>query len=106
MCIRDRNDGFMYQYRYRNIPLLKNSLHPFFWRAPTDNDLGNGMPERCAVWKNAHEELLLQSLDTSKVNNTLVINALYLHKETQTQLKATKQEVSFGQSLINQEKKL
>ena len=83
----DQNDGFMDQYRYRNIPLLKNSLHPFFWRAPTDNDLGNGMPERCAVWKNAHENLVLQSLDTSNVDNTVVINAMYLHEETQTELK-------------------
>lgn len=27
-----------------------------FWRAAIDNDLGNGLPERCAVWKQASTE--------------------------------------------------
>jgi beta-galactosidase len=27
---------------------------PYFWRAPTDNDFGNGMPERLGVWRGAH----------------------------------------------------
>lgn len=26
---------------------------PRFWRAPTDNDFGNGMQDRCAVWRTA-----------------------------------------------------
>jgi|TARA_Y100001001_G_scaffold63007_1_gene60215 beta-galactosidase len=26
---------------------------PYFWRAPTDNDFGNGMPGRLKVWKDA-----------------------------------------------------
>jgi len=82
-----QQNGFIEQFKYRNIPLLKTSLEPFFWRAPTDNDLGNGMPERCAVWKNAHQELLLQSLDTSINNNTAMIDAIYFHEKTETQLK-------------------
>ena len=81
-----QNSGFIDQYKYKNISLLQNSLHPFFWRAPTDNDLGNGMPERCAIWKNAHQEILLQSLDTSVFNNTAIIDAMYIHEITRTEL--------------------
>ena len=81
-----QDSGLIDQYKYKNISLLQNSLHPFFWRAPTDNDLGNGMPERCAIWKNAHKEILLQSLDTSVINNTAIIDAMYVHEITQTQL--------------------
>ena len=81
-----QDSGLIDQYKYKNISLLQNSLSPFFWRAPTDNDLGNGMPERCAIWKNAHEEILLQSLDTSVINNTAIIDAMYVHEITQTQL--------------------
>ena len=44
------------------------------------------MPERCAIWKNAHKEILLQSLDTSVINNTAIIDAMYVHEITQTQL--------------------
>jgi len=32
---------------------LRRGPDPSFWRAPTDNDFGNGMPERCAVWREA-----------------------------------------------------
>ena len=28
---------------------------PYFWRAPTDNDFGNGMPKKLAVWREAHK---------------------------------------------------
>ncbi len=27
---------------------------PYFWRAPTDNDFGNNMPERLGAWRTAH----------------------------------------------------
>ena len=30
---------------------LESPPVPSFWRAPTDNDLGNGMPQRCGQWK-------------------------------------------------------
>jgi beta-galactosidase len=33
--------------------LMRSGPRPDFWRAPTDNDRGNGMPERCAPWKAA-----------------------------------------------------
>ena len=83
----NQQSGFLSQFEYRNISLLQNELHPYFWRAPTDNDLGNGMPERCGVWKSAHEELLLQSLDTSTIDNIARIATMYFHKKTQIQLK-------------------
>ena len=82
----DRQSGLLNQYEYRKTSLLQNALHPFFWRAPTDNDLGNGMPERCEIWKNAHEELLLQSLDTLIIDNIARIDAMYIHQKAQAQL--------------------
>ena len=33
--------------------LIRSGPRPNFWRAPTDNDRGNGWPERCAPWKAA-----------------------------------------------------
>ncbi len=35
---------------------LHSPLRMDFWRPPTDNDLGNGMPHRAAIWKNISEE--------------------------------------------------
>ena len=82
----NQQSGLLDQYNYRSVSLLQSELHPFFWRAPTDNDLGNGMPERCAIWRSAHEEIVLQSLDTSVIENIANIDAMYVHEETKIQL--------------------
>lgn len=38
-------------YRYGGKELLKYAPTPNFWRAPTENDYGNRMPQRYAQWK-------------------------------------------------------
>jgi beta-galactosidase len=38
---------------YREREHIAAPLVPNFWRAPTDNDRGNGMPRRLAVWRGA-----------------------------------------------------
>lgn len=43
--------GGLVGYRYGGQELLKCSPMPNFWRAPTDNDRGNFMPQRYAQWK-------------------------------------------------------
>ena len=40
-------------YVYNEINYIINGAMPEFWRAPTDNDFGNGMQNRNAVWKTA-----------------------------------------------------
>ena len=79
-------NGFLNEFSYRNIKLFEGALQPFFWRAPTDNDLGNNMPERCLIWKNAHNELLLQSLDTSSIGNIKQIKTIHFHEKSQSRL--------------------
>jgi len=46
-----KNTGQPIQLVYKNQPLISQAPRPAFWRAPTDNDYGNGMPRRCAIWK-------------------------------------------------------
>ena len=41
----------MCSYVYDGREYLEEAARPNFWRAPTDNDLGNGMPQRCGQWK-------------------------------------------------------
>ncbi len=38
-------------YRYLNREFIFSPIQPNFWRAPIDNDRGNGMPARSAQWK-------------------------------------------------------
>jgi beta-galactosidase len=37
-----------------NGPSMNNPLEPYFWRAPIDNDFGNGMPAKLGLWRSAH----------------------------------------------------
>ena len=43
--------GGLVSYRLGGRELLRGVPRPNFWRAPTDNDRGNGMPQRYAQWK-------------------------------------------------------
>jgi len=59
-----KETGRIESIKYKAKEILKSDLHPFFWRAPTDNDLGNGMTKKCAVWKVAHNNQKLKSITT------------------------------------------
>ncbi len=37
-----------------NARVIDQFPEPYFWRAPTDNDFGNGMPFISGVWRTAH----------------------------------------------------
>ncbi|MBQ7785179.1 MAG: DUF4981 domain-containing protein [Clostridia bacterium] len=45
-----RSNGLV-SYTYGGKEMLKNVPSPNFWRAPTDNDIGNRMPIRYGQWK-------------------------------------------------------
>jgi beta-galactosidase len=58
--------GKFISYQVKDNPVLTLFPEPYFWRAPTDNDFGNQMPQKLGFWRNAHN--LLQ-LDTVKVHD-------------------------------------
>ncbi len=46
--------GKLQQYQLKDGSSVLNTFpEPYFWRAPTDNDFGNGMPKKLADWKTA-----------------------------------------------------
>ena len=49
----DKTAGTIASLKHESRELLKSGPVPDFWRAPTDNDYGNGMPVRCSVWREA-----------------------------------------------------
>ena len=46
--------GRLTSYRRGEQRMPGSFPEPYFWRAPTDNDFGNGMPERLGAWRTAH----------------------------------------------------
>jgi beta-galactosidase len=53
-------------------------IQPNFWRAPTDNDYGNGMPYRLQVWKQSSRNFRVTEVKTRKENGKAIIKASYL----------------------------
>jgi beta-galactosidase len=52
------NSGKISRYAINNDALDINQYpEPYFWRAPTDNDFGNNMPETLGIWRNAHSNI-------------------------------------------------
>jgi beta-galactosidase len=64
--------GLLNKYVYENIGFIKEEIHPNFWRAPTDNDFGNRMDQRQAIWRNAGKNLKLKKFDVQHSNNAVV----------------------------------
>ncbi|MEH6407082.1 MAG: glycoside hydrolase family 2 TIM barrel-domain containing protein [Leeuwenhoekiella sp.] len=42
---------------------------PYFWRAPTDNDFGNGMPHKLMAWKVATHDSKVSNVEVGKKGN-------------------------------------
>ena len=51
----DKKAGVMTSFKKGDSELLKSGPVPNFWRAPTDNDFGNGLNRRSRVWRTAGE---------------------------------------------------
>lgn len=58
----NRATGDIVSYRSGERELLLQGPIPNFWRAVTDNDRGNKLHERCAVWRQAGAEGTLRRL--------------------------------------------
>ena len=56
--IFDKEMGCLRSYSFKGKNMFNDDfgLRPLFWRAPTDNDYGNGMPSRCQAFKTSSRE--------------------------------------------------
>jgi beta-galactosidase len=64
--------GVISSFQYKKKEIIIDGLVPNFWRAPTDNDIGNGMQDRCDVWKEAGKNQKTISLTTKRVDDWTV----------------------------------
>ena len=62
----DMASGMMKSYRSAGQELITSGPRPDFWRAPTDNDYGNGMERRNAPWREAGSRAVLKSARISQ----------------------------------------
>ena len=85
----NKQNGYLSKYAVDGTEMLKEgaTLTPNFWRAPTDNDMGAGLQNRYAAWKNPG--LKLVSLNSKTENDQIVVNAEYDMKNVSAKLYLT-----------------
>lgn len=67
----DLKTGKLISYKFKNedkSPIL-NLPSPYFWRAPTDNDFGNKMPEKLKAWRFANKTLKVIDVKVGKLTD-------------------------------------
>ena len=103
-AVVNKATGYLSDYVFKNRHLIQSDLMPHFWRAPLDNDLGNLMHIRTAVWKNVGKELTVQYFQRSLANNAAKIKVITEHKITGSRITMTYQ--IYGNGLIDIQQQL
>jgi beta-galactosidase len=86
----NRASGLLTSYKHRGEELLAKGPEPNFWRAPTDNDFGNGMPERCAVWQRASTVRTVDHFSAETAGSAAVrVNVEYGLPDVQSKYRTT-----------------
>lgn len=73
----DKKSGWLKQFNINKTALIKAPLHANFWRAPTDNDLGNNMQNWAAIWQQAGKKLTLEKFSHKKVSSGYEVQNQY-----------------------------
>ncbi len=78
----DEKTGWLASYHYQGQPITSDKvtqpLKANFWRAPTDNDLGNGLQKRAQIWQQASDSLQLKQFTHAKQDNAMTVTAQYI----------------------------
>jgi len=68
----DKKAGTISSLQFKGKELVQKGLAPNFWRAATDNDLGNEMQNRCAIWKEAGKKQVIDRVVVDRLNKRTV----------------------------------
>ncbi len=63
-----KSTGILSSFLFERTEFIQRGAIPDFRRAPTDNDIGNGMYRRCKPWFVASETRILKSINAKQVN--------------------------------------
>lgn len=73
----NKRNGSLSGLNYGNKRVLASGPQPDFWRAPTDNDFGNRLPELANVWKLAGQNKTLINFKVDKSGKAVVIQTAF-----------------------------
>lgn len=75
----DKSRGVISSYQVKGQEYIHDEfgMQPNFWRAPNDNDYGNGAPLRLQVWKQMSRNFNVERYTTQRIDNTVVVDIHY-----------------------------
>ncbi len=78
--IFDKKAGVVTSYKVNGQEYFKDGfgIQPNFWRAPTDNDYGNGAPKRLQIWKESSKNFNVIEANAKQEGKNIVVTANYL----------------------------
>lgn len=76
----DKKTGIVSSYRVDGTEYFENGfgIQPNFWRAPNDNDYGNGQPKREQIWKESSKNFNVTDASAKIDGKNVIINVNYL----------------------------
>jgi beta-galactosidase len=81
----DKEKGMIGSYSYKNNNMIERGAEPNFWRGPTDNDFGNGLDKRCAVWRYAGDTRIVKSISLNhESENKMKLNIEFELKDVES----------------------
>lgn len=95
----DKEVGLLSSYKKENKEYLAAPVRPNFWRAPNDNDFGNGMPKRCRNWRTASQNMVLEYIEFDKKKSQ--VNSVFNLPLAKTKIKLTYRFVQNGSLRID-----
>lgn len=76
----NKKSGLVTSYRVDGQEFFQDGfgIQPNFWRAPTDNDYGNGAPRRLQIWKESSRDFQVVEAGLATEGNAVLLKATYL----------------------------
>ena len=72
-----KEEATLKSYQLSGKDMLLAGPVPNFWRAPIDNDFGNGLDKRSRVWRKASERKTIKSATIKQVGNEVMVNFIF-----------------------------
>lgn len=81
----DKASGMIAKYVINGHEIISKPLRFNFWRAATDNDRGNRMPQRLGIWRD--ETSRCTSIKVTKLTNNVIVDTNHLLEKTKSFVK-------------------
>ena len=75
----NKRSGLIGRYKAGDNSYFNQNPAPNFWRAPTDNDFGNGMQKKCNIWRTAGDNTDVKNIASKEEGGKAIVTAdIYL----------------------------